>query len=165
MKKIFISHSSKDVQFINSLIELIESIGANEKDIFCSSIPGYGIPINNNIYDYLANEFIANDLLIIYALSDNYYKSVACLNEMGAAWVLKNDYMSVLLPGFKYKSIKGAIDPNRIGIKLDEKEYDLKHHLGELKNTIENFLNITSISYHKWERYRDKFISEIKNTP
>ena len=165
MKKIFISHSSKDVQFINSLIELIESIGVNEKDIFCSSIPGYGIPINNNIYDYLANEFIANDLLIIYALSENYYKSVACLNEMGAAWVLKNDYMSVLLPGFKYKSIKGAIDPNRIGIKLDEKECDIKHHLGEFKDTIENFLNINSISHHKWERYRDKFISEIKNTP
>ena len=53
-------------------------------------------------------------------LSDNYYKSPACLNEMGAAWVLKKEYRSILLPGFDYKEIEGAINPRKIGIKLDD---------------------------------------------
>ncbi len=39
---------------------------------------------------------------MIYHLSDNYYDSVACLNEMGAAWVVQNDYTVVGIPGFDH---------------------------------------------------------------
>nr|WP_187307761.1 hypothetical protein [Ruminococcus sp. AF46-10NS] len=49
-------------------------------------------------------------------LSDNYYSSVACLNEMGATWVLKKEYRSILLPGLIQK-IEGAINPNKIANK------------------------------------------------
>lgn len=56
---------------------------------------------------------------------------------MGAAWVLKQDYDSILLPGFDYRQIAGAVNPNRIALKLDDKDINnLKHRLLELKDKI-----------------------------
>lgn len=161
--KIFISHSEKDKEFVKLLINLLESIGMNETNIFCSSMPGYGVPLKNNIYDYLAKEFTTNELLVVYILSNNYYKSVACLNEMGAAWVLKKDYMSLLLPGFEFEKIKGAIDPCQIGIKLDGDEEFTKHRLGELKDMCVKLFNLEAITATRWERKRDEFIASINN--
>lgn len=161
--KVFISHSSKDREYVRALIELLEGIGLSEEDIFCSSIPEYGIPLNNNIYDYLANEFQRNNLIVLYILSDHYYASAACLNEMGAAWVLKKTYSSILLPGFSYKEIEGAIDPCKIGIKLDVDQAELKYRLGELKDLLIDQLSLKLISSGKWERYRDKYINEVQS--
>ena len=160
--KIFISHSGKDKEYVKLLTELLEDIGLSETDIFCSSMPGYGIPLNNNIYDYLSSEFKTNMLIVLYALSDNYYESVACLNEMGASWVLKNKYTTILLPGFEFKNIEGAIDPQKIGIKLDGDLDELKHCLCEFKDFLINRFNLNIISPSKWERIRDEFINKVK---
>ena len=94
-------------------------------------------------------------------LSNNYYGSPACLNEMGAAWVLKNEYTSILLPKFEYKEIKGAVNPNKIGMKLDDEEELLKKRLGELKNKITERFNI-SVPDMRWEKKRNDFIEKIK---
>ncbi len=45
---------------------------------------------------------------------------------MGAAWVLKNEYTSILLPKFEYQEIDGAVNPNKIGMKLDDDDELLK---------------------------------------
>lgn len=94
-------------------------------------------------------------------LSDNYYGSPACLNEMGAAWVLKKEYTSILLPKFEYKEIKGAVNPNKIGMKLDDEEELLKKRLGELKNIISKRFNI-SVPDMRWEKKRNDFIKKMK---
>lgn len=83
-KKIFISHSSKDVRYVEKIIDLLVDMGVREKQIFCSSVPGFGIPMDKDIYDYLAEEFSRTDVHVIFVLSRNYYKSIPCLNEMGA---------------------------------------------------------------------------------
>lgn len=116
-KKIFISHASTDKDYVEKIVDLLIDIGIRENQIFCSSVPGFGIPLGKDIYEYLREEFIDNDLHVIFALSNNYYASVACMNEMGAAWVLQNDYDVILLPGFNYSEIKGAINPRKISIK------------------------------------------------
>ena len=136
--KIFISHSSSDKDYVCKLIELFESIGLNEKNIFCSSIPGYGIPLNQDIYDYLKLQFETHNLHVIFVLSQNYYNSVACMNEMGAAWILQNKYTTILLPGFEFMEIKGAINPRQIGLKLDNDLIDVKENLNQLKDCLLN---------------------------
>ena len=83
------------------------------------------------------------------------------MNEMGAAWVLKNQYTSVLLPNFEYKEIKGAANPNKIGIKLDDEEELLKKRLGELKDIISKNFGI-SVPDIRWENKRDAFISTVR---
>lgn len=134
--KIFISHSSLDKDYVSDIVELLEDLGIRGNQLFCSSIPGYGIPLDEDIYDYLKQQFQEYDLHIIFVLSDNYYKSPACLNEMGATWVLQKRYTTILLPGFDFKEVKGAIDPTKIAIKLDGDSLDVKEKLGQLKDSL-----------------------------
>ena len=158
--KVFISHSSDDIKFVSPLVELLADIGLTNDNLFCSSVPDYGIPLGQNIYDYLSDQFRDYNLFVIFVLSKNYYKSPACLNEMGAAWVLKNSYISILVPGFAYQEIKGAVNPNNISMKLDESEDFLKKYLEDLKTILMERFSL-SIPTGRWEKKRNDFISEI----
>ena len=160
-KKVFISHASKDVTFIQKLVELLEDIGLNETQVVCSSVPGYGIPLGEDIYEWLAQQFREYDLHVLFVLSDNYYSSIACQNEMGATWVLKTRYDTILLPGFEYRDIKGAVNPHQISIKLDGDEEVLKQHLNELKDKLVSEFELPALSAAKWERHRKSFIEDI----
>lgn len=164
--KIFISHSSRDMAFVRPLVQLLEQIGLNPENMFCSSIPGYNIPLGNNIYDYLKEQFKNYNLRVIFVLSENYYNSPASLNEMGAAWVLQHKYTSVLVPQFDFVDIKGVVDRMQISIKLDSDKMELKSRLNELRNTIlEEFEIKTSLSIQNiWEQHRDSFIEKISST-
>ena len=160
--KIFISHSSLDVEFVSDLVDLLEDIGIRKNQLFCSSVPGYGIPLGEDIYEYLRKEFQNYDLHVIFVLSENYYNSVASMNEMGAAWVLQYKYTTILLPGFDFPQIKGAINPRTIGLKLDAEGGDIvKEKLNELKNTIVEEFHLSQMSDIRWEKKRDNYLKNI----
>lgn len=159
--KIFISHSSYDRDYVSSIVQLLEDLGIREDQLFCSSIPGYGIPLDEDIYDYLKQQFQDHDLHIIFVLSNKYYESPACLNEMGATWVLQKRYTTILLPGFDFKEVKGAISPTKIAIKLDGDSLDVKEKLGQLKDSIVKEFGLPSISGIRWEKKRNDFIYKI----
>jgi hypothetical protein len=159
--KIFISHSSQDKNYANYIVDLLEDIGLANNQIFCSSVPGYGIPLDEDIYDYLKRQFQTHDLHVILILSDYYYDSVACMNEMGAAWVLQSKCTTLLLPGFEFKEIKGAINPRQIGLKLDSDLIEVKEKLGQLKDALVQEFQLTQISDVRWERKREEFIEKI----
>lgn len=142
-------------------VELLEDMGMTENTIFCSSCEGYNISWGKDIYGYLAKEF-KNDrknLMVLFMLSDNYYKSPACLNEMGATWILKKDYRSILLPGFEYEDIDGAINAQQIGIKLDDANLNMQ--LNEIKRQFSDIFNLAHLSDNKWDRVRESFIKKI----
>lgn len=161
--RLFISHSSKDVEYIRTFIEFFESIGMSTESIFCSSVEGYKIKWGEDIFDYLSSEFNndENNLIVLFMLSDNYYSSVACLNEMGATWVLKKEYRSILLPGFEFKKIEGAINPNKIAIKLD-KEKDMRYSLTDVRKQMAEWFDLENIEEQRWDRIRDKFIESVE---
>ena len=164
--KVFISHATKDSEYVKTFVNLLEDIGLSEDEIVCSSISGYGIPLGEDIYDWLSSQFQEFNLHVIFMLSNNYYQSVACLNEMGAAWVLKQKYDTVLLPNFDFVQIKGAINPNKIGIKLDSNADELNHRLNELKDNLIEEFSLRAVSATKWERHRNEFVENIdKITP
>lgn len=164
-RKVFISHSSKDEAIVSKIVELLEDIGLTEAQVVCSSVPGYGIPLGEDIYDWLARQFREYDLHVLFVLSSNYYNSIACQNEMGAAWVLKSKYDTILLPGFEYRDIKGAVNPNQISIKLDGNEEVLKQHLNELKDKLVAEFGLPILPASKWERYRKAFITDVLLMP
>jgi hypothetical protein len=119
--KIFISHSSQNAEYGNALVDLLISIGITCEDIIFTSNDAYGIPTGKNIFQWL-REKIVEKPFVIYLLSPSYYKSVACLNEMGAAWVVENDHAMIFTPNFDLKSpefLNGAIDPREIGFYID----------------------------------------------
>ena len=164
--KIFISHSSQDLAYVQPLVELFEYIGLTPENMFCSSVAGYNVPLNNNIYDYLKEQFQNYDLRVIFVLSKNYYNSPASLNEMGAAWVLQHKYTSVLLPQFDFRDVKGVIDQMRISIKLDSEKFELKARLNELRDILVNEpgLKLSLSSQNIWERHRDEFVDKVSSS-
>ena len=162
--KIFISHSSKDKEYVEAFVELLEDIGLREDEIICSSIPPYCIPLNGKVYDWLVNEFRSSNLHVFYMLSNSYYASAACLNEMGAAWAMKQKWTAILLPGFGFNQISGCIDSTQISIKLDDPDANmLFYRLEELKNTLFDEFSIRNMSAALWERKRTSFISKIRD--
>lgn len=161
--KVFISHSGEDIKIVEKFVGLLNRIGLNRNTLFCSSIPGFNIRQGSgDIFDYLRSEFCSNNLFVLFMLSQNYYNSVACLNEMGAAWILKNQYQTILLPGFDYKEVKGAINPRDISFKLDDK-YNRTSAIGEFKENIINFLQLDSVDSSAWDYMREQFFNEIDN--
>ncbi len=122
--KIFISHSSKNKDYGNALVELLRGVGINEDEIIFTSNNAYGIPIGQNIYNWLKSQ-ITEKPFVIYLLSKEYYASIACLNEMGAAWVIENEHAMLFTPNFDLSSKEfqnGAIDPREIGFYIDDEE-------------------------------------------
>ena len=164
MPMLLISHATTDKKYAEHLVTLFENIGLDHTQMICSSVPGYGIPLNKKVYDWLANKFQDwnLDLYVIFVLSDRYYASAASLNEMGAAWVTKKEYTSILLPGFEFSQIKGAISADQIAIKLDSDEEELKQRLNELKDNLTEMFGLTKVVDVRWERFRSAFIDAVK---
>ena len=160
--KIFISHSSKDVAYVAQIVNLLDGMGLNQTQVFCSSLPGYGIPIDTNIFDYLRKLFSEHDLHVIFVHSENYYKSSVSLNEMGAAWVLRNEVTSILLPGFGFEKMTGVVNGDSISIKLDMPELELKDKLNQLYDKIVKEFDMTKKADIIWEQKRDSFIREVQ---
>lgn len=160
--KIFISHSSKDQKYVTKLVELLDAMGLNQTQVFCSSSPGYGIPVGADIFECLCKQFNEYKLHVIFVHSKNYYKSAVCLNEMGAAWVLRNAYTSFLLPHFGFAEMTGVVDSKSIAIKLDNDEKEVKDKLNQLYNTIIAEFGLTKKADIIWEEKRDRFIKEVK---
>lgn len=122
--KIFISHSSANKQYGEALVELLRGVGINENEIIFSSNTAYGIPTGQNIFNWLKSQ-INEKPFVIYLLSPDYYASIACLNEMGAAWIVENEHTMLFLPNFDLNSKEfrsGAIDPREIGFFINDEE-------------------------------------------
>lgn len=161
--KMFISHSSKDVAYVAQIVNLLDGMGLNQTQVFCSSLPGYGIPIDTNIFDYLRNQFLEYDLHVIFVHSDNYYKSPVSLNEMGAAWALRSAVTSILLPGFGFEKMTGVVNNQSIAIKLDGQELELQDKLNQLYDKVVNEFGLTKKADIIWQQKRDSFIKEIQD--
>jgi hypothetical protein len=157
MKKIFLSHSTKDKDIIDKIIELLEIIGVKEENIFYSSKPYYGAKLGENFLDRIKKE-INEDTLVISFLSQNYYKSEICLCEMGAAWAKTEKRQAILIPPFDFGDIKGVIPNTTLSMKVND-----SLRLNELKELIEKELHLVPINQNKWEERKVKILKEIEN--
>jgi hypothetical protein len=122
--KIFISHSSKNANYGNALVDLLTGVGINHDSIIFTSNTSYGIPVASNIFIWLRSR-ISEQPFVIYLLSPEYYSSVACLNEMGAAWVVENQHAAIFTPNFDLNSSdyrNGVLDPREIGFFISDED-------------------------------------------
>lgn len=158
---VFISHSSKDKEFAEALVDLLESIGLNKDTLFCSSVAGYGLGLSKNIFDTLRELFKCHDLFMIFLHSPRYYKSSVSLNEMGAAWVLRSDFCSILTKDMDFGQMNGVIDGRMISIKVDAE--DAASRLNELYEKLQGIFNLTPLERNQWERKRNGFLKIVNN--
>lgn len=121
---IFISHSSKNADYGNALVDLLTSLGIKSDEITFTSNNAYGIATGNNIFKWLKTK-IKEKPHVIYLLSPEYYRSIACLNEMGAAWIVENEHTIIFTPSFNIDSKEfqtGVLDPREMGFYINDEE-------------------------------------------
>lgn len=158
---IFISHSSNDKEFVDALINLLEALGLDHNNVFCSSVPGYNIGLGKDIFETLRGLFDEHELYVMFILSPRYYESPTTLNEMGAAWVLRTEVCPFLTKDMYYNDMKGVIDKNIASLKVDDK--DAKFRLNELKDKLIELFKLPPIDETKWERKRDLFLEYVND--
>ena len=156
---VFISHSSKDFSFVEALVELLEGIGLDESNLFCSSIPGYWIGLSKNIFDVLRSKFTDCNLYVIFVQSPRFYQSPVSLNEMGAAWVLKSEHCSILTQDMDFSAMTAVVNSHETAIKVNTN--DVKARLSDFKDILVNFLGIPDVAPIKWDRLRERFLSSV----
>lgn len=118
--KVFISHAYKDRLLVDAFVNLLTKAGIAEEQIVCSSTSGTQLHTGNSLYAELRKELINENVFVIFMLSENFYASPVCLNEMGATWIRDAKCHVILLPGFTFGQMKGVIcEKGLIGISLD----------------------------------------------
>lgn len=158
---VFISHSSKDLAFVEALVDLLEFLGLNKETMFCSSVPGYGIKLSGRIIDNLLSVFEEHNLYVIFVQSPNYYSSPISLNEMGAAWVLKTKFCSLLTQDMDFDKMKGVIDSSYISIKVNAS--DAATRLNQMKDDIVSMFSLHQPDTNRWEIKRNNFLHLVDN--
>lgn len=87
MAKIFISHSSKNKDLVELLVEFFQlGMGINRDDIFCTSLEG-NLPSGEAFIPNIKRG-MENGEAVIFLITEEFLNSQFCLAEMGAAWAL-----------------------------------------------------------------------------
>ncbi len=157
MKKIFISHAFVDHDKIAPLIDLITDIGVPHGQIFFSSSAASGVGLGENIFDRLKKE-LNEDVLALFLLSENFYKSAVSLCEMGAVWIKSGKQIPILIPPFDFADVKGVF-PNSLGFKLNDKD-----QLNSFKQELETIFNLPPLHFSRWEAKRDEYLNKVNAT-
>lgn len=154
-KKIFISHASKDKEFVSEIIDLLRGVGLKQAEIFCTSFEGYGIDLGENFLDRIKDE-LGNEVLVLFVLTKNFYASEVCLCEMGATWVNAKRCIPLLIPPFAYSDIKGVF-PQTQGLHVTE-----PYKLNSLKTFLEKEFSLAPIDLSEWDRLKGKFLKNVE---
>ena len=158
---VFISHSHDDEDFIVALVNLLEDMGFTKDTLFCSSVREFGIPLSGDIFETIRGLFLEHDLYVIFVHSPRFYGSPVSLNEMGAAWVLKTDFCSILTNDMEYSMMKGVVNNAKLSIKVDDKE--APSLLNELYKHLKTMFSLQNLDMNKWERKRDQFLTIVRS--
>ena len=158
---VFISHSSKDKDFVEALVNLLDDMGFTKDTLFCSSVREYGIPLSGDIFETIRGLFLKHDLYVIFIHSPRFYGSAVSLNEMGAAWVLKTDFCSFLTNDLKYEHMKGVVNGGKLSVKVDDEE--APKLLNDLYKHLATVFSLQEMGVNKWERKRDQFLQVVRN--
>lgn len=157
--KIFISHSSKNADYGSALVNLLTGVGVSHESIVFTSDTSYGIPVGENIFDWLKGQISVRPF-VIFLLSREYYSSVACLNEMGAAWVVENQHAAIFTPNFDLDDANfrnGALDPREIGFYINDED-----RVTEFIDSLREDFSITTNTV-LLNRKREEFLEKIRS--
>lgn len=82
---------------------------------------------------------------------------------MGAAWIVRSEYTSFILPGFEFKKIQGAVDPTKIGIKLEGDIEELRCKLIELRDCFQKAFSLERMDEREWNLRTNDFLCALEN--
>lgn len=133
---IFISHSSKDVEIAEKLVELLRNaLGIKSDDIRCTSVDGYRLPGGASTNDQLKEE-IYNSKSFIGLITPNSLESNYVLFELGARWGAKKQLIPLLAGGSDAGDLVGPLsDTNALSCSNRSQMLQLISELSEFLNS------------------------------
>ncbi len=153
MIKLFISHSSKDQELVEELIELLKNaLRLPSSEIRCTTIDGHRLPGGANTNEQLKREvrdskaFIG---LISFAATDSMY----VLFELGARWGADKHLLPLLAPGVSSDILKSPLSG------LNALSCDTASQLHQLVNDIAKILEIKPEEPQAYQRYIDGILA------
>jgi len=166
--KVFISHSSEDVPIVRSFVDNI-LIGTflldhSADDIFCTSLPGMSIEPGEQWREEIKRK-LSDAEVVFFIITPNFKSSEVCLNEMGAAWVMCDYIIPLIVDPIKFDQI-GAL----INVKQGEKLLS-ETGLDRVKGKLHKLLGVDSsgVKDDYWTEQKKKLIKDveehIKNNP
>lgn len=154
-KRVFISHSSKDKPIIEEFVDgiLLDGIGLNYSDIYCTSIEGLGIRNGDDMRNHIKAHISKCDYACII-LSEHYKNSEICLNEMGAVWAVNKTVKIFTIPPVSYDSLGWLMEVKQVhsinnNSGLNELYDEMTECYGMHKNATQ------------WDRHKKKFIQYV----
>ncbi|MFS8183745.1 TIR domain-containing protein [Pseudovibrio denitrificans] len=109
MTAIFISHATADASLASAFVDFLkEAIGVPEKEIFCSSVEGHGIPFCSNFNDYMKDKIQDPDLVILL-ITESYLERHFCLMELGATWAKSHLTCPIVVGDVSFETITNTL--------------------------------------------------------
>jgi hypothetical protein len=157
MSDIFISHAVADGILADKFVAFLkEGIGVPAKSIFCSSIPGQGVPLANDFNEYM-KKTIQSPQLVILLMTPRYMESYFCLMELGATWAKSLKALPIVVPPIKFDVISRTLGLTQ-GWSIDngDKLVDLREMIKSLNIPLEHRTE------HDWDKKRAAWKAELK---
>jgi hypothetical protein len=150
-KKVFISHASEDLATVARFVHLLEDgLGFARVDIKCSSLPGYGFPAGSPFRDDI-RDLVESADAVVALISPAFMDSPYCLGEIGIAWGLRKQIVSLLLPNIGTSQVRGPLS----GLTLKR-----LNNVGTLNELREQF-DAQDQDSIRWEDRRDDFLTKL----
>jgi uncharacterized protein YutD len=73
-------------------------------EIFCTSLPGHNVPAGEDFIRFIRAN-IKETSRVVLVLSKNYYDSVFCVGELGAAWALEVPTFPLIVPPLRISEV------------------------------------------------------------
>ena len=160
---VFISHRGSQETFVTALVSLLERCGFTNENLFCSSVPGYNIGLDEDIIETLKKKFLDYDIYVVYVFSTDFFDSAYCLNEMGAAWVLQVDNSIIITRDMDESKIDGVVEKKKTRVSFKESDIKLQSRMIELRNKLTDFAGLNRVDEIDWLRYYPEFIEKLKS--
>lgn len=157
MSEIFISHAVADAPFARLLTNFLkEGVGVPQDAIFCSSVPGHGIPLSEDFNAYIKDQ-IQTPKLVILLMTPAYMESWFCLMELGAAWAKSIDNLAIVVPPVAFSSVIATLGTRQAwNISNHKGLVDFRAKIRSAVTTLEKRTD------HVWEEKRDQWMSDLK---
>lgn len=159
MKKVFISHSHKDLEIVKQFIDkiLVDGLSIPRDIIFCTSAKGTGIMTGKDWRNYIKDNITSSELPLMI-ITPNYKESEMCQNELGAMWQLEIDPLPLIVDPIDFKDC-GVLNVIKQGEKLlDSDTIDKIRDIVEEKK-----LNGSKIKSENFNDKKNEFISVVKS--
>jgi len=161
IKRIFISHATKDEFITSAFIDLILDTGLAidiVKDVFCTSYDGTKIKTGTDWRESIRGA-LENASVVFLFISPYYKESEICQNEMGAAWVLNSNTVPFMIEPITYDTVGVLAEVKQIAKLFDDKALD------EIKDKLveELQLQTSSISSARWTAKKTEFLLKCKD--